>query len=164
MHVAGIRLGALEIELLPASVPKLARPYQEEEAQFQCDADDFATRVALDRTQQFSETPGIDDARSMANDGWLEEAAQALCEIALDVSQAYRMTEHAAAPLLGAMRRVTQTLELDLLQHAEKLVRANVRDRPSAEFREHMALEDSGRIVQRVSSDPPFGDRHLEAL
>ena len=74
LHASGGNppLSALEIELLPSRLTKLARSYKEEEGEPQGDADDFATRIALDRAQQYSQTPRIGNAWAMADDGRLE--------------------------------------------------------------------------------------------
>jgi hypothetical protein len=53
--------------MLPASFAKLAGSDKEEEGESERDADDFASGVAVDRTQQFPETSGIGDAREKYN-------------------------------------------------------------------------------------------------
>jgi len=67
LHASGQNppLTALKIELLPPRFAKLAGSDEEEEGELQCDTDNFAACVAVDRTQQFSETPRIGNAGPM---------------------------------------------------------------------------------------------------
>jgi len=60
-------LRGLQIKLLPARLAKLPRPHKEEEGERQSDADDLATSVSVDRTQQFSQSRGIGDPWSVAS-------------------------------------------------------------------------------------------------
>ncbi|MGB9329254.1 MAG: hypothetical protein WCB10_00630 [Steroidobacteraceae bacterium] len=60
------------------------------------------------------------------------------------------MSKYAAATLLGASCGIPQTLELNLFEHPQELVRADVGDRASAQGGKDVALEDASRVFERV--------------
>ena len=117
-----------QIELPPARLAKLPRPHKEEQGELQGDADDLAASVSVDRTQQFSQSRGIGDPWSVPNVRRLKKSAQVFRDVPLDITQADGVSKYAAAALLGTSCGMPQTLELDLLEHHEELVRFDVGD------------------------------------
>src|SRR5260370_6661686 len=105
-----------QIKLLPARLAKLPRPHKGEEGELQSDADDLAASVSVDRTQQFAQSHGIGYPWSVANVRRLKETAQIFRDVPLDVAQADRVSQHAAATLLGASCGLPQALDLNLLE------------------------------------------------
>ena len=86
-------MSTLKVELLPASLAQLAQSDKEEEGEVQGYTSDLATRVAVDCAKQVGESPGIGDARPMANDGRFDYFA-ALC---VDAHQPWDWSEYSSS-------------------------------------------------------------------